>query len=183
LEKLKSMQRVLLRKYLSPRLREVFDSCIKLESILGRMRRLSEVGILPSREDLEQTLMLCEEIPATLRTIVNDYMEEEKAKEFFQNLATLEKNMKTYRKDIIKMPITGDRTVMATKIHSIASAYSSFISARIYPIFMDLATAVIMNPKLVWESIEKYFAERAVIRIGEVKEEEEEEEEFERGRR
>ena len=173
---MKRIQEAELRSYLSPRLRQIYDSMKALMRRRDMARMLVMRGVLPPSKLRAEIMELTERMIGEMLRMVRTQFKEEPflVKEFEKSVSELEK-----KKDELKAKlfVSMRDDIAPAQVMAFLDAVSTFIDSNIYPAFEYLSKTIALTPEKIWEAEEKIVADEMFKRMG-IKPPEEEEETF-----
>ena len=157
------------RSYLSPRLREILDSCIQLEKRLKSANHLLDKGLFPPITERNEISVLTGRIVDGVDAVCS------KSSKIKNELSKIRSNIREYENMALKLTLT-DRMEL-NRYGSALSKISNFVFSFVLPVFSELAKEMAINPDSFWKFMHDKFRQKAEERIGKRPEKKEEEKE------
>ena len=179
---LKRLQRSeIFKRYLSPTLQELFNSCVKLEEYYDKFSFISRHGLLPTSDMVWEAITLSDRIRGIVKLLIEKEAQKDNSKispsayQTWQDAwARMETRLDELKEKIVTVGIGGKDAVML-KLFSFLADYISFIRANVYPVFQVYADIITTNPETIFDPIESKFALLFVRRFTKIAIKEEEE--------
>lgn len=143
---------------MSPRVRELFDSCVVLERKIEWATRLIDVGLIPPLEERRKIKALATSIIDGISAITK------KDKEIEEELEKVRKEMSFYEKEMLKITVTSPADL--ARYGSFLAVLTDFVFSFVLPVFSSLARQMAINPDAFWETQHNEFTKRFKYRLG-----------------
>ena len=169
------------KRYLSPTLEELFNSCVQLEKYYDQFRLMSSHDLLPTIDMIWETITLADRIRGIVKMLIEKESQKQQSKippnaynTWKDSWAKFEKRLEELKMNITNVAIGGKQAVKL-KIFSFIADYVSFIRANVYPVFKSYANVISVYPEQIFGTIESKFAVMFIRRFTKtiIKEEEE----------
>lgn len=148
---------------LSPQLRDLLDSIIRLERLMDRVRIEMSHDLLPTMEEISEILVLADKVRSYILHFVRTRIRDEGIK------VKIEQEFKEYRKILQKVkeqarPFAKYKD-KPSELYSLITEFVQFVRIYVVPLFDEIVQIYIFKPEVIFEKVESMFAKNFVNRF------------------